>query len=37
VFAEMVAQASGNLAAGTYVVLLSDVPAQLKPKMTRVL
>jgi len=37
VFAASVAQISGNLAAGTYVVLLSDVPAELKPKMTRVL
>ena len=37
VFAEAVAQASGNLAQGTYLVLLSDVPARLKPKMTRVL
>jgi hypothetical protein len=37
VFAEAVAQASGKLASGTYVVLLSDVPAQLQPKLTRVL
>jgi hypothetical protein len=37
VFAEVVAQTSGNLATGTYVVLLSDVPEQLKAKMTRVL
>jgi hypothetical protein len=37
VFAEVVAQASGNLSAGTYLVLLSDVPAPLRSKMTRVL
>ena len=36
-FAETVAQSSGNLASGTYVLLVSDVPARLKPKMTRVL
>ena len=37
VFAEAVAQASGNLSSGTYVVLLSDVPQPLRSKMTRVL
>ena len=37
VFAEAVAQSSGNLASGTYLVLLSDVPPLLKPKMIRVL
>ena len=37
VFAEAVAQASGNLASGTYVVLLSDVPQPMRSKMTRVL
>ena len=36
-FAETVARNSGNLATGTYVLLVSDVPARLKPKMTRVL
>ncbi len=37
VFAEAVAQNSGNLSAGTYLVLLSDVPDRLKGKLTRVL
>jgi hypothetical protein len=37
VFAEAVAQTSGNLSSGTYLVLLSDVPQPLRPKMTRVL
>jgi hypothetical protein len=37
VFAEAVAQSSGNLSSGTYVVLLSDVPQALRSKMTRVL
>lgn len=37
VFAEAVAQASGNLSSGTYLVLLSDVPADLRSKLTRVL
>jgi hypothetical protein len=36
-FANVVAQSSGNLSAGTYLVLLSDVPPRLKAKMTRVL
>jgi len=37
VFAEAVAQSSGNLASGTFLVLLSDVPQPLRAKMTRVL
>jgi hypothetical protein len=37
IFAEAVAQASGNLSSGTYLVLLSDVPTALRSKMTRVL
>jgi hypothetical protein len=37
VFAEAVAQSSGNLSSGTYLVLLSDVPDELKSKLTRVL
>ena len=37
VFAEAVAQSSGNLSSGTYLVLLSDVPEDLRSKMTRVL
>ena len=37
VFAEAVAQTSGNLSPGTYLVLLSDVPVSLRKKMTRVL
>lgn len=37
VFAEAVAQSSGNLSSGTYLVLLSDVPLALRSKMSRVL
>jgi hypothetical protein len=37
VFAEAVAQSSGNLSEGTYLVLLSDVPQPLRSKMIRVL